>query len=198
MGASDYTEPAVELAFNNNTAGMPNYCYDGSSTYSYRSKEWNAVTYREGFAHFVSAATWNVKEPSGTFYWGAVPSTNYPPTDLWRFGPSYEQSGSNAAGGLLEQVCDGDNDDAATNEDMVRFLWSFYNANSGNYCGSGETPTGEQMLKLYARVRLNGGLTQYNYMASTESAAEQIGLPSCLAQAGTADEYKLLPGAPWR
>jgi hypothetical protein len=95
---------------------------------------------------------------------------------------------SSAQEGRL-QVCDGAYTDAATNEDMLRFLWSFYNANSGVYCGAGETPTGEQMLKLYSKVRLNGGLTEYNYMGATENAAEQIGLPSCLAQAGTADEY---------
>ena len=37
------------------------------------------------------------------------------------------------------------------------------------------------MLNLYAEVRLNGGLSATNYYPKMRSAAQEIGLPNCLA-----------------
>jgi hypothetical protein len=194
-GATDFTEASIETSYGNTASTSGNYCYDSGVFYGGHTKEWNSVAFREGFAHFYSARVWNNKASTGSFPWFSW--AGWRVIDLERWGPGYQNCedptpdvcDSNAAGGLLENVCNGSTSNAATNEDQLRFLWDFFNADSGIYCTSGQQPTEEQMLKLYAQTRLNGGLTGTNYSLSAENAAEDIGLHECLSKDAADDEY---------
>jgi hypothetical protein len=182
-GASNGTEPG-STTYSNATATTPNYCYDSGTAYGIKTKEWDAVAYREAFAHFVSARVWNDKASSGSFRW--IDNITY---DLERYGPGYNGGSANTAGGILENVCNGSNTGAATVEDVMRFLWDFYNTDSGIYCTGGEQPSYWDMILVYAWTRLNGGLVKDNYADKTEATAETIGFANCLAEPSSADEY---------
>lgn len=175
--ATDYTSM--------NADDDENYCYDDvEDSYAINSQEWNSVAYREGFAHFVSARVWNNKSPRGSFRW-----LNNKTYDLERYGPSYDGSSANGAGGLLENVCDGTLTGAGTAEDVLRFLWDFYNADSGLYCVGNEQPSAWDIARVYVRARVDGGLLKSNYATKMETAAQNIGIYNCLADSGSNDEY---------
>jgi hypothetical protein len=180
-GAVDGSEPNVDAG--NSTT--PNHCGTSGSHYGIGTKEFNSLTFREAWGHFVSARIWNDKAAEGAFRW---PNSDSLVTDLERYGPSTNQSGDNLAGGRLENFCcdpavDGSCTsswaNASTNEDWLRFFWDFYTTPS-NYCAGGLQPTLAEMFDLYAETRLNGGLTSTNYDVKMEDASDEIGLAACL------------------
>lgn len=140
--------------------------------YSIGSEEWNSVLFREGFAHFLSAFTWNNQEEEGSFDW--LGSHH----DLER----YSNGAGLASGGRLENVCATPETyaNAGTNEDWMLFFWDYF-TNSGDACTTRPTPN--QMLKLYANTRLGGGLTTQNYFQKMRAAAKKdASLPSCVTE----------------
>lgn len=153
---------------------LPDACYDagvGTGSYSIATKEWSAVGFREGFAHFISARIWNDKDTEGAFAWFAGAH------DLER----YNQGANNNAGGRLENVCCvGGNcaepwAGAGTNEDWLRFFWDWYTTT-----GCDTEVTRLDMLKLYRQTRLNGGLVKDNYFSKMRAAAADLNLSTCL------------------
>ncbi len=143
--------------------------------YSIRSKEWGAVGFREGFAHFVAAIVWNNHNTEGSFHW--LGSHH----DLERHGDGVGV----VSGGRLKNVCctagDGDCTDsyqgAATVEDWMLFFWDWY-TNVDAQCGN--HPTRTDMLRLYRDTRLRSGLQKDNYFTNMREAAKDLSLPTCL------------------
>ncbi|MGZ8191074.1 MAG: hypothetical protein ACXWTS_07560 [Methylococcaceae bacterium] len=163
---NDYSHPAQGVGPGPNSSST--FC-TASTLYSMRSIEWNSVGFREGFAHFIAAAIWNNQTYEGAFRW--LESLTY---DLERYNFGLADN----SGGRLENECGSPFIDAGTNEDWLRFFWDWY-TNRSNTCPQKPTPL--DMLKLYARVRLNGGLTSKNYFDKMRAAANDLThLPSCL------------------
>lgn len=155
----------------------PNACGDGGDFYSIASKEFSSVGFREGFAHFIAARIWNDKDTEGAFHWFESDTQ-----DLER----YDNGAGASTGGRLENVCCAGGgcaaswDNAGTIEDWMRFFWDFY---TNTDAGCPQQPDAGDMLNLYKKTRLNGGLTGTNYFTKMRTAAGQIGLPACLAGA---------------
>jgi hypothetical protein len=130
--------------------------------------------FREGFAHFIAARIWNDKSAEGAFRW--LEGTTYD-LERWDFGAG------TASGGRLENTCcvgagcTASWDNAGTNEDWLHFLWDFY-TNVSETCP--QQPDASDLLDIYKKTRLNGGLTSSNYFSKMKTAAGQIGLPACL------------------
>lgn len=165
-GAQDGGEPANDSSLDT----VPNSCGGGPS-YSMRSKEYNNIGFREGFAHFIAGRIWNAKEPEAAYMWY---EDDIHDMERWGFG-----SGSHE-GGRLENECSGSWASAGTNEDWMRFFWDWY-TNTDPACT--HQPDGNDMLDLYAAVRLRGGLTSTNYPARLQEAAATLDLPPCLTAA---------------
>ncbi|MFZ2452188.1 MAG: hypothetical protein WAW36_16885 [Methylovulum miyakonense] len=164
---NDYSHPAQGVGLGPKDSAT--FCSQSSPFYSMRSIEWNSVGFREGFAHFVAAAIWNNQSYEGAFRW--FEGLTY---DLERY--NYGNGDNN--GGRLENECGTPFTDAGTNEDWLRFLWDWY-TNRSTTCP--QKPSALDMMKLYAQVRLNGGLTSKNYFDKMQTAANNlIHLPSCL------------------
>lgn len=167
-GSVNGGEPGTNYSLNT----TPNSCGMGGTSYSISSKEYDNVGFREGFAHFVSAGIWNDLDDEGVFRLFGLTH------DLERYG-----FGAGAGnGGHLENECNGSFVNASTNEDWMRFFWDFYTYGDPVACP--EYPDHRTMVDFYAEVRLIGGLTALNYFEKSEDAADQLGLLSCLGEAG--------------
>lgn len=159
-------------------------CTGSSNSYSIYTKEWNSIAFREGFAHFVAAAAWSDKDDAGR---AGSSGTGHEAEFTWFNDPQdlrrYNQGSGTNNGGRLENICcvePGSNcstswDSAATNGDWMRFLWSYF---TDDTCGS--APTKKEMLQIYQRTRLNGGLTKGNYYTRARTAMRQLVTSSCL------------------
>lgn len=159
--------PEENVVTNLNTSGNANCNFNNGSSYTIFSKEWNSVGYREGFAHFISAKIWNNKTQKGAFSWFAGPN------DLESFDVA------NTPGGRLENVCGGTLSGRAVIGDWMRFLWDFYNNNSGS-CSA--QPSKLDMLDMYRNTRLFFPNLKDNYFDSMQGAALLTTMPSCLKQ----------------
>ena len=176
-GAVDGPEPNVD-DFSHPAQGK---CDQGGDFYSIRSIEWNSVGFREGFAHFIAAAIWNNPSTEGAFSLFEVAQ------DLERYNYGL---GTNSGGRLVNE-CGRPLTDAGTNEDWLRFFWDWY-TNVSATCPQRPTPL--DMMRLYARVRLNGGLTSTNYFDKMRAAAADLTqLPLCL-RTDRFDEYAVYNG----
>lgn len=161
----------------------------GGPTYSPQTKEWNSVTFREGYAHFLTAVAWNVKNDPGA----AGGSGTGQEGAFTFFGVSYDLerynrgSGTNS-GGRLENTCCVHNppttncttswDSASVNNDWLLFLWDYWSED-----GCSNNVTKANMLNIYAETRLNGGLTKGNYYTKTRAAMRELFTGSCLRAA---------------
>ncbi len=146
----------------------PNACGTGGTSYNIGSKEWNSKGYKEGFAHLVSARTWNDWNEVGIFRWS---NTTY---SLERY------AASTSSGGRLENVCCTSGcatswQNAGTIEDWMRFFWDVYTEDDD--CTDHWTIG--KMFALYDKVRDNGGLTSTNHFSRARTAATQLGLTTC-------------------
>ena len=149
--------------------------------YSIDSKEWNSVTFREGYAHWAAASVWSDRNDpgvagaagsgqEGSFTWFQLPE------DLERYG----QGSGILAGGRLENICCTSGcttswDSAGTNGDWLRFLWDFY---TDTACSI--DPSQISLLNIYRSTRLNGGLTLGNYYKKSRAAMAQLNSDSCI------------------
>ena len=92
----------------------------------------------------------------------------------------YAWGAGSYSGGRLENECCSVNcgsswDSAAVNGDWMRFFWDWY---TDTVCGS--APTEVNLLDLYSKTRLNGGLAKDNYYSKMATALGDLGLSSCL------------------
>lgn len=167
-GAVDGDEPnSTDYTNDSDPSRAPNAtACQSSSPYTINTKEWNSVTFREGYAHWAAASSWSTPIAEGAFTWFQSSE------DLERYG----QGSGMFTGGQLENVCCTSGcttswDSAATNGDWLRFLWDFDTATN---CAS--NPNQYTLLKIYRQTRLNGSLTLGNYY--TRSRAAMAGLYS--------------------
>jgi hypothetical protein len=108
--------------------------------YAMTSAEFDAIGFKEGYAHFVSARVWNDQDTYGVFTW---------------FGTAFDLAkgpNADAAGGWIGNMCalDDDTNGVSTNYDWLRFYWDFYTQTA---CTT--TPTKLQMQKIYKWTRDN-------------------------------------------
>ena len=138
------------------------------------SKEWNSLSFREGFATFLAAVVWNNKDYEGALNWMGTQ------LDLER----HSNGTGTTSGGRLENVCCtvncGDSlKNAATNEDWVLFFWDLY-TNKDDECT--QQPSIWGMLNLYSGTRFRPGLAHNNYYAKMREAVMLTWPQSCLAE----------------
>lgn len=169
-GAANGGEPC----YDGSHAVTPNACGTENPLYSMRTKEWNNVGFREGYAHFIAARIWNDKAETGAFKWFEA--------DMYSLR-QYDFGSGLGGGGRLENECCTSGcstswANAGTSEDWMRFLWGWYN---NNLPGCQYQPSGRDMLEVYAETRLNGGLSGTNYYTKMRAAAGGVGLQTCLA-----------------
>ena len=185
-GSVDGDEPNTDDYTNDNDpARAPNSsACTNNAFYSELTKEWNSVTFREGYAHFVAAAAWNDRNDSGA---AGGSGTGQEGAFTW-FGRTHDLERFNlgagsGSGGRMENICCQDPpddcstswDSAGTNADWLRFLWDYFTVTS---CTN--NPTRKDMLKIYRKTRLNGGLTKGNYYTKTRNAMRNIYGATCL------------------
>jgi hypothetical protein len=148
-------------------------CGMGES-YSIRTKEWNSLGFREGFAHFVSAIVWNNHHREGSFHW--LGSHH----DLERYSDGV---GTNSGGRLENVCCVGANPcveswkNATTIEDWMLFFWDWY-TNDETRCSV--HPTRTDMMRLYRDTRLQPGLNDTNYFSAMQTAVQGMNVAPCL------------------
>ena len=167
----------------------PNSAYCRHVTaYQMWTKEWNAVAFREGYAHFVAAAAWNDRNDpglagqqgtgqEGSFTWNGA---------TWDLERYLNGAGTGSGGRMENRCCEYSSnpdclaawDSSAVIEDWMLFLWDFYtekncNANPGLYT----------MLNIYRETRRNGNLTKGNYYTRSRQAMEELYSDSCLRNA---------------
>ncbi len=177
-GATNGDEPNSTDYSKDRVDGETGTCRDGgtsgSDSYTIDSKEWNSVGFREGFAHWVAASSWSLKNDSGaaggsgtgqegSFSWFGGSQTDA--HDLER----YNLGAGSGSGGHLENICTTGWDSSSTNGDWLRFLWDMF---TDTTCGS--SPSKNNMLDVYSRTRQNGGLTKGNYFTRAEQAANNL------------------------
>jgi hypothetical protein len=168
-GASNGGEPNVDS--NYGTFNPFQLCPRGES-YSINSDEYNSVGFREGFAHFLAAVIFNNKHAEGSFHW--LGSHH----DLER----YANGMGTQSGGYHGHYCCFDNTCTKTDtlEDWMLFFWDYYTNVSAD-CSA--QPGVNDLLALYSKTRLNGGLTKDNYYAKMKvAAAANASLPTCLKE----------------
>jgi|GEM_PF-1353460 len=171
--AVDGGEPQVDGSHNVN----PNSCGTLGNSYSIQTKEWNSLTFREGFAHFVAAKIWNNKNTVGAFHWFESKTQDLRRYD---FGAGVFSGGRIRNECCVGPTCSDSWSKAGTVEDWMRFFWSFY---ADEIFCNGVSPSKLDMLKLYRQVRLNGGLTKDNYFQKMREAVDDLNLSSCLDDA---------------
>lgn len=152
----------------------PNTCEFGGTSYNIDSKEWNSKGFKEGFAHLLSAKTWNNRHQLGVFTWSGTPHS------LERYlDPA--NPGQTSSGGRLENICctgagcASSYQDAATISDWMRFLWDVYSED--NMCS--ERWDLSDMFRLYDQFRDRGGASSTNYYEVAKVSATEIGLSTC-------------------
>lgn len=161
--------------------GSPNSCTDVANSYAMGTKEWNALGFREGYAHFLSAVVWNHKDDTGESGWAGEGVFR------WFNGVTYDLDRQNndpiaiegISGGRMENVCCTSGcgvswDGAGTNEDWMRHLWDFWHST-----GCSPDPNFFTMLNIYRETRLNGGLAYNNYWSKSTAAVAEM-YPICL------------------
>lgn len=195
-GASNGGEPGSDTGWSASTTGSG--CSGG--TYSIGTVEWSSIAFREGFAHFIAGRVFNDRildgstgYHEGAFNWqgGGSGSTA---EDLQR-----PNKGSlSASQSRYDDYCCtangscGSGTGAGIIGDWHRFLWDFY-TNQGFLGACTTMPTKLNMLWLYTRTRLLGGLTRSNYFSKMQQGVEDMNLPSCL-ETGMFNAYADLNG----
>jgi hypothetical protein len=127
-------------------------CADEEDSYWIDSAEYSGLAFREGFAHYVSARTFNDKwnNASGVLNW-------------WNDGAVYDlethqwANPSNEWGGLMRNQCcigaycgNGALNSVSTIGDWMRALWDMY---TNTYTCCGDTMGNLEMFKLYRLTR---------------------------------------------
>jgi hypothetical protein len=141
-------------------------CSSGSG-YSIDSIEWNALSAREGAAHFYATEVWNSHDVgTAVFTWFGSPF-------------DVEYNDPHAAGGRVGNTCDPPQPcGKATNLDWLRFWWDWHTP-----FVAGSKPNGARIRDVYVRAvndhfDADLALTRENYDFRLRAAMEAVGTPA--------------------